>query len=160
MHPPDPAVTPPPLDRFISREALRQRRQPYIYTVEEVQRLLVAARAYPSPHVPLRPHTLSTSVLLAYCTGLRLGELVRLTPGDLRLHAATLTVRNTKYFKSRQLPLRPSLLAVLRDYLQARARRTASEAPTAALLWNEHKGQGYQVVTLGHLLADVIRQAD
>src|SRR5438128_6525438 len=61
----DPTVTPPPLDRFISREALRQRRQPYIYTVEEVQRLLAAALAYPSPHVPLRPHTLSTSVLLA-----------------------------------------------------------------------------------------------
>jgi integrase/recombinase XerD len=156
----DPTVTPPPLDRFISREALRQRRQPYIYTVEEVQRLLAAALAYPSPHVPLRPHTLSTSVLLAYCTGLRLGELVRLTLGDLDLNEATLTVRNTKYFKSRQLPLRPSLLAVLRDYLQARAQSTASDAPTAALLWNEHKGQGYQVVTLGHLLAEVIRQAD
>jgi integrase len=160
MHRHDPTVTPPPLDRLISREALRQRRQPYIYTAEEVQRLLAAALAYPSPRVPLRPHTLYISVMLAYCTGLRLGELLRLTLGDLDLNEATLTVRDTKYFKSRQLPLRPSLLTVLRDYLHARAQSNAIEAPTAALLWNEHKGRGYQVVTLGHLLADVIRQVD
>ena len=141
------------------REALRQRRQPYIYTVEEVQRLLAAALAYPSPRVPLRPHTLYTSVMLAYCTGLRLGELVRLTLGNLDLTEGTLTVRNTKFFKSRLLPLRPSLLAVLQDYLHARAQHHASEAPTAALFWNVHTGQGYQMVTLGHLLADVIRRA-
>jgi integrase len=98
--------------------------------------------------------------MLAYCTGVRLGELVRLTLGDLDLNGAALTVRNTKFFKSRHLPLRPSLLAVLRDYLHARAQSTASDAPTAALLWNEHKGQGYHLVTLGHLLAEVIRQAD
>ena len=159
MHRHDPTVTLPPLDRFISREALRQRRQPYIYSVDEVQRLLTAALSYPSARVPLRPHTLSTSVMLAYCTGLRLGELVRLTLSDLDLNEATLTVRNTKYFKSRHLPLRPSLVTVLRDYLHARAQRNAIEAPTAALLWNEHKGQGYHLVTLGHLLAEVIRQA-
>ncbi len=160
MHRHDPTVTLPPLDRFISREALRQRRQPYIYAVDEVQRLLTAALSHPSPRVPLRPHTLYTSVMLAYCTGLRLGELVRLTLSDLDLNEATLTVRNTKYFKSRQLPLRPSLVRVLRDYLHARAQRNAIEAPTAALLWNEHKGQGYHLVTLGHLLAEVIRLAD
>lgn len=160
MHRHDPTVTPPPLDRLISREALRQRRQPYIYTVEEVQRLLATALAYPSPRVPLRPHTLYTSVMLAYCTGLRLGELVRLTLGDVDLNEATLTVRNTKFFKSRHLPLQPSLLAVLRDYLHARAQSHALDAPPAALFWNEHKGQGYQLVTLGHLLADVIRQAN
>lgn len=45
------------------------------------------------------------SVRLAYCTGLRLGELARLTLGDLDLNEAALTVRNTEYFKSRQLPL-------------------------------------------------------
>jgi len=155
----DPTVTPPPLDRFIMREAVRQRRPPYIYTVDEVQRLLAAALTCPSPRVPLRPHTLSTIVTLAYCTGLRLGELVRLTLGDLDLNEATLTIKNTKFFKSRQLPLRPSLIAVLRDYLHVRAQSTALEAPTAALFWNAHKGQGYQLVTIGHLLADVIRRA-
>ena len=155
----DPTMTPPPLDRFIMREAVRQRRQPYIYTVEEVQRLLDTALTYPSPQVPLRPHTLYTIVMLAYCTGLRLGELVRLTLGDLDLNEAVLTVQNAKFFKSRQLPLRPSLIAVLRAYLPLRAQSTATEEPTAALFWNEHQGQGYQLVTIGHLLTDVIRRA-
>jgi integrase len=97
--------------------------------------------------------------MLAYCTGLRLGELTRLTLSDLDLNEATLTVRNTKYFKSRQLPLQPGLLAVLRDYLRIRTQSHAIDAPPAALLWNAHKGEGYQLVTLGHLLANVIRQA-
>ena len=88
----DPTVTPPPLDRLAAGEAVRQRRQPYIYTVAEVQCLLAAARAYPSPQAPLRPLTLSTIVMLADCTGLRLGELARLTLGDLDLTAATLTI--------------------------------------------------------------------
>jgi integrase/recombinase XerD len=155
----DPTVTPPPLDRLLVREAVRQRRQPYIYTVDEVQCLLAAARAYPSPQAPLRPLTLSTIVMLAYCTGLRLGELVRLTLGDLDLTAATLTIRDTKFFKTRQLPLRPSVLEELRTYLHARAQSHAPAELTAAFFWNEHKGRGYQLVTLGHLLAEVIRGA-
>lgn len=103
----DPTVHPPRLDRLVVRHAVHHRRHPYIYTLDEVQRLLTAARGYPSPRVPLRPLTLSTSVLLAYCAGLRLGELVRLSVGDLDLEEATLTIRDTKFFKTRRLPLQP-----------------------------------------------------
>ena len=97
----DPTVSPPPLDRLIVREAVCHRRPPYIYTVDEVQRLLEAAHTYPSPRVPLRPLTLSTMVLLAYCAGLRLGELLRLTVGDLDLEEATLTIRRHQVFQDR-----------------------------------------------------------
>src|SRR2546427_10483883 len=62
MHRHDPTVTLPPLDRFISREALRQRRQPDISSADQVQRLLTPALSHPSPPVPLRPHTLHTRV--------------------------------------------------------------------------------------------------
>jgi integrase/recombinase XerD len=156
----DPTVSLPPLDRLIVREAMCHRRPPYIYTVDEVQRLLQAAHTYLSPRVPLRPLTLSTMVLLAYCAGLRLGELLRLTVGDVDLAEATLTIRDTKFFKSRRLPLQPSVLEVLRTYLQARAQSHAAAESTATLFWNEHKGCGYHVVTMGHLLAEVIRRAD
>ena len=155
----DPTVSPPPLDRLIVREAVCHRRHPYIYTLDEVQRLLTAARSYPSPRVPLRPLTLSTSVLLAYCAGLRLGELVRLTVGDLDPEEATLTICETKFFKTRRLPLQPSVMTVLQEYLHARARAEAPIEQSAPFLWNDHKGQGYQVVTLGHLLIEVIRRA-
>jgi integrase/recombinase XerD len=155
----DSTVNPPRLDRLIVREAMHHRRHPYIYTLDEVQRLLTAARGYPSPRVPLRPLTLSTNVLLAYCAGLRLGELVRLTVGDLDLAEATLTIRETKFFKTRRLPLQPTVMTVLQEYLHARARAHALVERSAPLLWNDHKGQGYQVVTLGHLLMEVIRRA-
>jgi integrase/recombinase XerD len=156
----DPTISPPPLDRLIVREAVCHRRRPYIYTVDEVQRLLEAAHTYPFLRVSLRPLTLSTMMLLAYGAGLRLGELLRLTVGDVDLDEATLTIRDTKFFKSRRLPLQPSVFEVLRTYLQARARSDAAAESTAALFWNEHKRGGYQVVTMGHLLAEVIRRAD
>jgi integrase len=50
-------------------------------------------------------------------------------------------------------------MTVLQEYLHARARAQASVERSAPLLWNDHKGQGYQVVTLGHLLMEVIRRA-
>jgi integrase/recombinase XerD len=155
----DPTVRPPVLDRLIVRQAVHHRRHPYIYTLDEVQRLLTAARGYPSPRVPLRPVTLSTSMMLAYCAGLRLGELVRLTVGDLDLEEATLTIRETKFFKTRRLPLQSSVMTVLQAYLHARAQAQAPVERSAPFLWNDHKGQGYQVVTLGHLLMEVIRRA-
>ena len=155
----DPTVHPPSLDRVVVHQAVRHRRQPYIYSIDEVNHLLTAARGYPSPRVPLRPLTLYTVVMLAYCAGLRLGELVRLTVGDLDLDEATLTIRETKFFKTRRLPLQPSVITVLQEYLHARAHVKAPMGPLAPLLWNDHKGQGYQDVTLGHLLMEVIRRA-
>jgi integrase/recombinase XerD len=155
----DPTVRLPVLDRLVVRQAVHHRRPPYIYTLDEVQHLLMAARGYPSPRVPLRPLTLYTSVLMAYCTGLRLGELVRLTVGDLDRAEAILTIRETKFFKTRRLPLPPTVMTGLQEYLHARAYAQAPVERSAPLLWNDHKGQGYQVVTLGHLLIEVIRRA-
>ena len=48
-----------------------------MYSDEEIQRFLKAALAFPSPKAPLRPLSLHTMVVLAYCVGLRLGEIVR-----------------------------------------------------------------------------------
>ena len=62
-------------DRMIVREVLRQRRRPYIFTQEEVQRLLESARSYPSPKAPVRALSLYTMFVLAYCAGLRMGRL-------------------------------------------------------------------------------------
>ena len=50
-------------------------RRPYIYTEEQVAKLLATARALPSPMSPLRPLTLYTMLMLAYCAGLRLREV-------------------------------------------------------------------------------------
>src|SRR3981189_3189333 len=98
------AVAPPKRDRVLVQEMLRGRRRPHIYSTEEVRQLLNAARRDPAPRAPLRLLTLYTILVLAYCAGLRLAEIVGLTLGDLDLHRDCIEVRDTKFFKSRRLP--------------------------------------------------------
>ena len=155
----DPAITPPVLDKMIIREALRHRRRPYIYTEEQVRCLLTTALEMPSPRAPLRPLSLYTMVILGYCAGLRVGELTRLALADFRPGEGTLEVRNTKFFKSRRLPLTTSVAAEVERYLAARRQAGASQDPATALLWNERGGGGYTVITAQHLLTEVIRRA-
>jgi len=155
----DPTVPVPSVDRQLRREVQRQRRPPYIYSPDEVKRLLDTARSMPSPYAPLRPLTLYTMIVLAYCAGLRLGEVVRLALGDLDLGDETLDIRDTKFFKHRRLPLAPSVLAVLREYLEARRRAGAPAAPDSPLFWQEQGRRGYSFVTVEKLLTRVLRRA-
>ena len=155
----DPSTIVPKLDPLIVRDVVGQRRRPHIFSADEIRELFAAAEDTPSPRAPLRPQTLHTALALAYGAGLRLGELVRLTVGNLDFKAHTLDIRETKFFKSRRLPLTASVIAVLQHYLDARKYAGASEEHSTALLWNEKNGQGYKEVTLEHLLTDVIRRA-
>ena len=151
------AVAPPKRDRMLVQEMLRGRRRPHIYTTEEVRRLLDAARRDPAPRAPLRSPTLYTMLVLAYCAGLRLAEIVGLKLGDLDLKADCIEVRDTKFFKSRRLPLSATAMAALRDYLKARLEAGASTDSDAPLFWHVKGGYGY--VTTGAHLRRLIRVA-
>lgn len=144
------AVVAPKRDRVLMQEMLRCRRRPHIYTHEEVQRLLDAARRDPAPRAPLRSLTLYTMLVLAYCAGLRLAEIVGLKLGDLDLNADCIEVLDTKFFKSRRLPLSATAMAALRDYLKARAKAGAPSESYAPLFWHAKGGYGY-VATGAHL---------
>ena len=147
----------PRRDRLIVAAMLRERRKPYIFTPEEVQRLLATALSFPSPKAPLRPLTLYTMLVLAYCAGLRMGEIVHLEIGDVRLDEGVIEIRDTKFFKSRSLPLTSSVIEVLRRYLQARLAAGASTSAGSPLFW--HNKKGYAYVTANHLLRRVLRKA-
>jgi site-specific recombinase XerD len=151
------AVASPKRDRVLVQEMLRGRRRPHIYTVDEVRRLLDSAQRDPSPRAPLRSHTLYMMLVLAYCAGLRLGEIVGLKLGDLDLNADCIEVHNTKFFKSRRLPLSATAMAALRDYLQARAKAGAPTESDAPLFWHAKGGYGY--VAAGAHLRRLIRVA-
>ena len=149
------AVTLPKRERMVMREMIRSRRRPHIYTHEEIVRLLEAARTDPAPHAPLRPLTLYTMLVLAYCAGLRLAEFVGLKLRDLDLTADCIEVHDTKFFKSRRLPLSATAMAALRDYLQARSKAGAPVDPAAPLFW--HEQGAYSYVTAGAHLRRLIR---
>jgi len=94
-----------------------QRPLPHIYTAAEMAALLEAARAL-GPRGSLRPHTMATLIgLLASC-GLRAREALRLrlTDVDLAAQPPRLLIRQTKFRKSRLVPLHPTTAAALRDY--------------------------------------------
>jgi integrase len=137
----------------------QQYRRPYLFTEEEVRRLLDTALNLRSSKAPLRALTAYTALVLAYCTGLRLGEIARLTVGDIDLEHQTLEIRDTKFFKSRRLPLAPSVTAALCDYLNARRRAGAPSQPSAGLLWHQQRAGQYSCAGISELLTYIIRQA-
>lgn len=146
------------VDRRLARQVRQQHRRPYICTAEDIRRILHTARTFPSPKAPLRPLSLYTMVVLAVCAGLRLGELARLTLADVHLDDGTIEIRDTKFFKSRRLPLAPTVLAALQAYLDARQKAGASMQASAGLFWHQQRQGRYSRVMIEHLLVRVLRR--
>jgi integrase/recombinase XerD len=142
------------------KEARRHYRKPHIYSAADVQKMLQIARSYPSLRSALRPATLHAALLLAYCAGLRRSELARLDLGDVDLRHGTITIRETKFFKTRILPLTDTVMAELRSYLDARRRAGAAQDPQSALFWNCRGDGRFTSTAIAWLLVDVIRRAD
>ncbi len=86
--------------------------RPYIYTQEEIGRLMAAARNLFSPR-KLRCHTYYHLVGLLATTGMRSGEAVRLADSDVNLAEGLITIRESKFGKSRVVPLHPTTVKAL-----------------------------------------------
>jgi site-specific recombinase XerD len=93
---------------------------PYIYTEEELRRLLNGIAPCLNPPRKLEPHTLRAILLLLYGAGLRVGEAVALTVADVDVPGAVITICNTKFHKTRLVPLGPQLNQVIAQYLKRR----------------------------------------
>lgn len=154
-----PEVPTLPMEPGLYGRLTQQERRPYLFTEAEIHMLFDAARTFPSPKAPLRPVALHAMMTLAYCAGLRLGEIASLTVGDLDLARGLLDVRETKFFKSRRLPLSSSALDVLRTYLKARAAFGAPILPAAPLWWSPLRRSGYCKRIIESMLTEVIRRA-
>jgi integrase/recombinase XerD len=110
----DPRVEVPPTDILPS---IGSRPAPHIYSEAEIQALMAAAARW---HSRLGRETLRTLIGLLTVTGMRISEAVRLDRGDLDLVHGRLVVRNSKFGKSRELPLHPTTVQALGDYLRVR----------------------------------------
>jgi integrase len=94
---------------------------PYIYSRAEIRRLLDAIPSFRRPCIRVEPPTLRAMLLLLYGAGLRRGEALRLSVTDVDLTNCLLTIRHTKFFKSRLVPISAGLTEVLREYARWRA---------------------------------------
>ena len=97
------------------------RPSPYMYRDKQIAQLIRAARELPS-QTGLRPHTYSTLFALYAVSGMRTQEPLRLDRDDVDLATGVLTVRGTKFGKSRYVPLHPSAQRALRRYAAHRDR--------------------------------------
>jgi site-specific recombinase XerD len=101
---------------------------PYIYSHEELQRLLDAVPAACAGRTLLEEEVLRTFILLLYGAGLRIGEALRLTLGEVDLTQACLRIRKTKFLKSRLVPMGKDLTGLLTDFVIKRHGRQAASA--------------------------------
>lgn len=121
MHAEDPRHEVPPAGVF-GKQA--PRRTPYIYTPKDIRALLKAAGAL-GPRSSLRPKMYVTMLGLIAATGLRISEAIRLRLDDVT--TAGLVIRQTKFRKSRIVPLHPTTRRTLDSYLAARARFASTD---------------------------------
>lgn len=96
-----------------------QRPPPYIYSDEEVARIVREAARLPSP-MGLRAQTYATLFGLLAATGLRIGEALTFDRDDVDLRAGILRVRRAKFAKSRFVPVHDSTTRALRRYEKRR----------------------------------------
>jgi integrase len=106
-----------------------KRAKPYVYSDVEIDALLAAALALP-PEDGLRRWTYHYLFGLIAVTGMRLSEAIGLQRDDVDLEAGVLTVRLTKFGKSRLLPLHPTTRAALRSYADWRDAHLGSRRST------------------------------
>ena len=98
-----------------------RRRQPYIYSDREIADLIAAARKL-AGSTGLRPLTYTTLLALLTVTGMRISEVLNLDLDDVDLVHGVLTVRNSKFGKTRNIPLHESTRLALSRYAVRRDR--------------------------------------
>jgi integrase len=116
LHTIDPSAEVPPTDLIPWRPC---RATPYLYSDADITALIAAAA---SLRTRLRVATYQTLIGLLAVTGLRVGEAIRLDRADLDLGGGVLTIRDSKFGKSRLVPLHPTTVDALHGYLRLRDR--------------------------------------
>lgn len=107
---------------------------PYIYTNEEIRRLLEATVPFPNQKSHIHRHTLRTLLLVLYGAGLRLSEALNLTLADMDLAASVLTIRETKFYKTRLVPIGKDLQRAISEYVEGRKSPVFPQGREAAFL--------------------------
>lgn len=108
----------PPLPANVPK--LPPQQSPYVYSIDELRRLIGATSVVYVKSTPLQAPMYRMLLILLYGSGLRIGEALNLTLRDVDIVEKIITVRDTKFFKTRLVPIGPKLAAQLAVYIQRR----------------------------------------
>jgi integrase/recombinase XerD len=123
---------------------------PYVYSTDELRRLIEATSVLYVGHSRLQSSMYRTLILILYGSGLRISEALGLTIVDVNLNDRIITVSNTKFFKTRLVPIGPKLAAELTAYIERR-RKLPMPAGENSRLFTTRTGRGWpysHVITL------------
>ena len=93
---------------------------PYVYSTDELRKMLEATEILRTGHSRQVPAMYRTLLLVLYGTGMRIGEVLRLTLHDVDLAERVITVRGAKFFKTRLVPIGPNLTDELAAHIEPR----------------------------------------
>jgi site-specific recombinase XerD len=107
---------------------------PYIFSHDELQRLLDATACCESRRSKLQPYTCRMLILLLYGAGLRISEALSLRLTNVDLTAGVLTIRESKFYKTRLVPMGPDLAGAVGQYVAQRAKAHPTQLDGALFL--------------------------
>jgi integrase/recombinase XerD len=135
-----------------------QRVQPYIFKESEILGLLAACRTLPR-YFPLRPEVFHLGIVLLYTSGLRIGELLRLTAEDYDAKEQTLFIRQAKFHKSRYVPLSSDAAGALDRFLHRFRCQRNAVAPDVPFIWNGRKNRkSYTATGFSLVIKELLNQ--
>jgi site-specific recombinase XerD len=144
-------------------ELRRHRRRsapPYIYSHDEVRRILAVAAALPDHRLlPYRGPTYRMYLLTLYALGLRRNEALDLRIGDIDFVEGSVTVREGKFRKGRVLPLGPKYAAALALYLEAHPRASVASADTFVFPTLSYRTPRLSHKSVSAIIATIVRDA-
>lgn len=128
LHAIDPTVPVPPTDLL---PGSAQRAVPYLYSDQDICNLMDATAGL---RQPFRQTTYRTLIGVLAVTGIRVGEGIRLDVDDVDLDNQVITIRHSKFDKSRHIPIHASVATALRVYLNERRRCPTSPSCSAVFI--------------------------
>jgi site-specific recombinase XerD len=131
--------------------------QRYIYPYDDVLRLVEAAAQPVHPATLIEPQTLRLVVLVLYATGLRAGEALRLRCCDVDLRDRLLTIWDSKFFKSRVVPIGTDLCRALSQYQTDRVRLPRADGDRS-VFFATRRGRAISLGRLEHAFTRLLRQ--
>jgi integrase len=132
----------------------RRRTSPYLYSAADIAALMSAARR---ARWPLSAATYEALIGLLAVTGMRVGEAIRLDRADVSFPDGLITVRESKFGKSRQLAIHPSTVAALRRY--ARRRVELSPTPRESAFFVHPAGNRITYPSVQQMFRDLVGRA-
>lgn len=131
--------------------------QRYIYTHDDVVRLVQAAAQPVHPATRIQPQTLRLVVLVLYATGLRAGEALRLRCCDVDLRDQLLTIWDSQFFKSRLVPIGTDLGRALSQYQTDRARLSLADGDRS-VFFTTRRGRAISLGRFEYAFTRLLRQ--